>query len=153
AVVISDYAKGVINGDLLAQILPEARRNGIPIFLDPKTHHAECYRAVTLIKPNRHEAELLTGIAIENEQNLEEVGRRLLQKFECEYALITRGEEGMSLFSRETSHHLPTADREVFDKTGAGDTVIAALALAHAAGATIEESAVFANHTAGIVVG
>src|SRR5213075_2180544 len=122
---------------------------GIPVFLDPKAHHAECYRSITLIKPNHHEAERLTGIAIEDEQQLEAAGRLLLQKFECRYALITRGEEGMSLFSSDGAHHLPTVDREVFDKTGAGDTVIAALALATAGGASMEEAAVLANHAAG----
>jgi len=153
AVVISDYDKGVINNDLLAQVLPEAQRAGIPVFLDPKVHHAECYRLITLIKPNHREAELLTGMVIESGQQLEEAGRRLLQKFECQYALITRGEEGMSLFARDRSQHLHSIDREVFDKTGAGDTVMATLALANAGGATMEESAVLANHAAGLVVG
>ena len=108
---------------------------------------------ITLIKPNHREAELLTGMVIESGQQLEEAGRRLLQKFECQYALITRGEEGMSLFARDRSQHLHSIDREVFDKTGAGDTVMATLALANAGGATMEESAVLANHAAGLVVG
>ena len=153
AIVISDYDKGVINRELLAAILPKAKVAGVPVFLDPKVHHADYYRPITLITPNQHEAELLTGLAIENEEALEEAGRMLLQKFECEYALITRGEEGMSLFNRSGSQHLPTFAREVFDVTGAGDTVIATLALARAGGATMEESAILANHAAGIVVG
>jgi D-beta-D-heptose 7-phosphate kinase/D-beta-D-heptose 1-phosphate adenosyltransferase len=153
AVVISDYDKGVIHSDLLPAVLPAARRAGVPVFLDPKGRHSESCRSITLIKPNQHEAELLTGRPIETHEQLEEAGRRLLQKFECEYALITRGEDGMSLFGRNQSHHLPSVDREVFDKTGAGDTVIATLALAHAGGATIEEAAVLANHAAGLVVG
>src|SRR5204863_8601119 len=97
-----------------------------------------------------------TGISISSEATLQEAGRKLLQKFECEYALITRGEEGMSLFNAGVpggNSHLPTFAREVFDVTGAGDTVIATLALARAAGAAMEESAVLANHAAGIVVG
>ena len=77
----------------------------------------------------------------------------LLEKFACEYALITRGEDGMSLFNASNSHHLPTFAREVFDVTGAGDTMIATLALAHAAGASMPECATLANHAAGIVVG
>ena len=157
AIIISDYNKGVINGDLLRQILPLARRAGVPVFLDPKSDHAECYRSITLIKPNHHEAELLTGIAIEDEARLEKAGRLLLEKFECEYALITRGEQGMSLFGGDGVIHLPTSQQDVlrrpFDKTGAGDTVMAALALANAAGASMEESAVLANHAAGLVVG
>ncbi len=153
AVIVSDYDKGVINRELMTAILPKARQHGIPVFLDPKVHHADYYRPITLITPNHREAELLTGLAIDNERALEEAGQRLLEKFDCEYVLITRGEEGMSLFDRSGSHHLPTFAREVFDVTGAGDTVIAALALARAGGATIEESAVLANHAAGIVVG
>ena len=156
AVVVSDYDKGVVNRELLAEILPKARSEGVPVFLDPKVNHADYYRPISTITPNQREAELLTGLAIADQRSLEEAGQKLLQKFECQYALITRGEEGMSLFSAEnqnSSRHLPTFAREVFDVTGAGDTVIATLALAHAAGATMEESATLANHAAGIVVG
>jgi D-beta-D-heptose 7-phosphate kinase/D-beta-D-heptose 1-phosphate adenosyltransferase len=156
AVIISDYDKGVVNRELLSAILPEARRAGVPVYLDPKVHHADYYRPITLITPNHREAELLTGMVIDGDEALEEAGRRLLQRFECEYALITRGEQGMSLFSASEDsrpHHLPTFAREVFDVTGAGDTVIGTLALAQAAGATVEESAILANHAAGIVVG
>jgi rfaE bifunctional protein kinase chain/domain len=156
AVVVSDYDKGVVNGELLNEILPKARSAGVPVFLDPKVHHADYYRPITTITPNEREAELLAGLAIAGQRSLEEAGQKLLDKFSCEYALITRGEEGMSLFSAQkqaSAHHLPTFAREVFDVTGAGDTVIATLALAHAAGATMEESATLANHAAGIVVG
>jgi D-beta-D-heptose 7-phosphate kinase/D-beta-D-heptose 1-phosphate adenosyltransferase len=153
AVIVSDYDKGVVNRDLLGTILPKAQSAGVPVFLDPKVHHADYYRPVTVITPNHGEAELLAGMAINGETALEEAGRRLLQKFDCPNVLITRGEEGMSLFNRSGSHHLPTFAREVFDVTGAGDTVIATLALANAGGATMEESAVLANHAAGIVVG
>ena len=158
AVIVSDYDKGVVNRELLSAILPNARSAGVPVFLDPKVPHADYYRPITLITPNQREAELLTGTAIEDERGLEDAGRKLLEKFECEYALITRGEEGMSLFSASSASrgargsHLPTFAREVFDVTGAGDTVIAALAMAHAGGATMEESAILANHAAGIVV-
>jgi D-beta-D-heptose 7-phosphate kinase/D-beta-D-heptose 1-phosphate adenosyltransferase len=153
AVVVSDYDKGVVNRALLREVLPAAQRARIPVFLDPKVHHADYYKPITLITPNHREAELLTGISIENEQQLDAAGRKLLEKFECPYALITRGEEGMSLFFPGGSHHLPTFAREVFDVTGAGDTVIATLALAQAGGATMEESATLANHAAGLAVG
>jgi len=156
AVIVSDYDKGVVNRELLAEILPKARSQGVPVFLDPKVHHADYYRPISTITPNQREAELLTGLTIADPRSLEEAGQKLLQKFECQYALITRGEEGMSLFSAQnqnSSRHLPTFAREVFDVTGAGDTVIATLALSHAAGATMEESATLANHAAGIVVG
>jgi rfaE bifunctional protein kinase chain/domain len=159
AIIISDYDKGVVNHDLLAGILPEARSAGVPVFLDPKVHHTAYYRPITMITPNQREAEALTGVAIRDEQTLEQAGRSLLEQFGCEHALITRGENGMSLFNASSafgafrSQHLPTFAREVFDVTGAGDTVIATLALAHAAGASMEECATLANHAAGIVVG
>jgi D-beta-D-heptose 7-phosphate kinase/D-beta-D-heptose 1-phosphate adenosyltransferase len=152
AVIVSDYDKGVVNRELLATVLPEARSANVPVYLDPKVHHADYYKPITLITPNHREAELLTGTVVDSEAALEDAGRKLLERFQCEYALITRGEEGMSLFSRSGSHHLPTFAREVFDVTGAGDTVIATLALARAAGATMEEAALLANHAAGIVV-
>lgn len=153
AVVISDYDKGVANRNLLAQVLPEAQKAGIPVYLDPKVQHADYYRPITLIKPNHREAELLTGMAIENLSQLEEAGRQLLKKFDCLYALISRGEAGMSLFENGRAHHFPTAAREVFDVTGAGDTLIATLAVASAGGAGIEEAAILANHAAGLAVG
>jgi rfaE bifunctional protein kinase chain/domain len=156
AVIISDYDKGVVNRDLLSAVLPKARSAGIPVYLDPKVHHADYYRPITVITPNQREAELLTATIIDSEEALEDAGEKLLQRFECEYALITRGERGMSLFGASDGsrpRHLPTFAREVFDVTGAGDTVIATLALAQAAGATMEEAAVLANQAAGIVVG
>jgi D-beta-D-heptose 7-phosphate kinase/D-beta-D-heptose 1-phosphate adenosyltransferase len=153
AMIVSDYDKGLVNRQLLSMALPLASRANIPVFLDPKVQHADYYRPITLITPNQREAELLTGMSIGDQGQLEEAGRRLLQKFECPYALITRGEEGMSLFFRTGSRHFPTVAREVFDVTGAGDTVIATLALAAAGGATMEEAAVLANHAAGLVVG
>jgi D-glycero-beta-D-manno-heptose-7-phosphate kinase len=151
--IVSDYNKGVVNRELLATILPKAKAAGVPVFLDPKVPHADYYRPVTLITPNQREAELMTGMTISDQDTLEEAGQRLLEKFECEYALITCGEEGMALFDATVSHHLPTVAREVFDVSGAGDTVIATLALARAAGGTMEEAAVLANHAAGIAVG
>jgi D-beta-D-heptose 7-phosphate kinase/D-beta-D-heptose 1-phosphate adenosyltransferase len=159
AVIVSDYDKGVVNRALLTEILPQARSRSVPVFLDPKVHHADYYQPITMITPNQQEAELLTGLAISDELALEQAGRKLIERFDCEYALITRGEDGMSLFSSSRgaqtpiSQHLPTFAREVFDVTGAGDTVIATLALAHTAGAAMDECAMLANHAAGIVVG
>ncbi len=153
AVIVSDYDKGVVNRKLLSEILSKAKQCAVPVFLDPKVHHADYYRPISLITPNEREAELLTGMAIDCAESLEVAGQKLLERFECEHALITRGEAGMSLFNRTGSHHLPTFAREVYDVTGAGDTVIATLALARSGGATIEESAILANHAAGVAVG
>jgi len=155
AVIVSDYDKGVVNRELLSSILPKARSANIPVYLDPKVHHADYYRPITVITPNQREAELLTGTLIDGTASLEEAGRKLLHRFECEHALITRGEHGMSLFSASdgTVSHLPAFARTVFDVTGAGDTVIATLALAQAAGATMQEAAMLANQAGGIVVG
>jgi D-beta-D-heptose 7-phosphate kinase/D-beta-D-heptose 1-phosphate adenosyltransferase len=153
AIIISDYNKGVVNKEILFHVLPPAHSQGTPVFLDPKIQHSDYYRPITVITPNHHEAELLLGIRIDDQHTLEEAGRRLLEKFDCEHVLITRGEEGMSLFDRQSSHHLPTFAREVFDVTGAGDTVIATLALARASGATMQESAILANYAAGLAVG
>ena len=153
AVIVSDYNKGVVSAKVLSGILPQARSAAVPVFVDPKIEHADYYRPITIITPNQREAELLTGTSISDEASLEQAGHKLLEKFGCDYALITRGEDGMSLFNAVNSHHLPTFAREVFDVTGAGDTVIATLCLAYAAGASIEECATLANHAAGIVVG
>ena len=153
AVIVSDYDKGVVNRELLALVLPQAHQAGVPVYLDPRVHHADFYRPITLIKPNQHEAERLVGQKIGNEQQLEEAGRKLLEKFNCPFALITRGAAGMSLFDRDQSHYFPTVARDVFDVTGAGDTVLATLAVARAGGAEMEEAVMLANHAAGIVVG
>jgi len=153
AVVISDYDKGVINPELLKSILTEAHRKKVPVFIDPKVQHAEYYRQATLLTPNQQEAELLSGVSITNRSSLERAGTRLLERFDCPYVLVTQGEDGMSLFSHNTVKHLRTTAREVFDVTGAGDTVIACLSMAVAAGAEMDEAALIANYAAGLVVG
>src|SRR5437764_11838950 len=102
AVVVSDYDKGVVNRDLLGEILPRARIAGVPVFLDPKVQHAGYYQQITMITPNQREAEMLTGLPIGDELSLEQAGRKLLEQFGCEFALITRGEGGMSLFNAST---------------------------------------------------
>jgi rfaE bifunctional protein kinase chain/domain len=153
AVIVSDYDKGVVNKDLLEVVLPAAARAKIPVFLDPKVQHADYYKPTTLLTPNQGEAELLSRKQIHDTSSLEKVGRWLLEWFECPYLIITRGKEGLSLFEWERVHHLPAAAREVYDVSGAGDTVIATVALASASGAPIDEAAFLANRAAGIVVG
>jgi len=154
AVVVSDYQKGVVTGSLMRALLPRARRRGIPVLVDPKLRHFALYRGVTLVTPNQLETEQATGVRIRDEADVAEAGRRILATLRCEAALVTRGEHGMSLFRPgRRAVHVPTAAREVFDVTGAGDSVIGTLALALAAGARLEDAARLANLAAGVVVG
>jgi D-beta-D-heptose 7-phosphate kinase/D-beta-D-heptose 1-phosphate adenosyltransferase len=154
AVIVSDYQKGVVTARLLRRLLALARRLGIPILVDPKVRHFLRYRRVTLVTPNQLEAEQATGIRVRGPEDLLAAGRRILTLLDCQAALVTRGDQGMSLFERgRRPIHIPTAAREVFDVTGAGDTVIATLALARSAGASLAEAAVLANYAAGVVVG
>jgi D-beta-D-heptose 7-phosphate kinase/D-beta-D-heptose 1-phosphate adenosyltransferase len=135
-------------------LLGTARRRGVPVLVDPKVAHFPLYRGVDLVTPNQLEAEQATGIRIRVQDSLLLAGRRLLRLLRCQADLITRGEHGLSLFEADQKpRHVKTAAREVFDVTGAGDTVIATLALARSAGATLGEAAVLANFAAGVVVG
>jgi rfaE bifunctional protein kinase chain/domain len=153
AVIISDYKKGVICPGLVKEIVKYTKARKIFVAVDPKTGHFHWYKHVSLITPNVTEASIASGIEIKDEKTLIRAGRALLKKMLCDALLVTRGESGMSLFKREKVIHIQTAARNVYDVTGAGDTVIAAFTLAHAAGAPMEEAAVIANHAAGIVVG
>lgn len=154
AVIVSDYSKGLLTARLLAEILRLARERDLTVCLDPKTRSFTSYQPVTVITPNHQEASEASGIAIEDEESLMAAGQKILHAVECRAALITRGEEGMALFCDDGAvTHIPTVAREVYDVTGAGDTVIATLALALSTGASFVESAVLANHAAGVVVG
>ena len=152
AVVVSDYGKGLLTPTLLSGALAAASERGLTVCLDPKLRNFVHYQPVTVITPNNQEAAEAAGIAIEGEQSLIEAGQKLLASVDCRAVLITRGEEGMTLFTEDGITHIPTVAREVYDVTGAGDTVIATLALALASGASLEEAAVLANHAAGVVV-
>jgi D-beta-D-heptose 7-phosphate kinase/D-beta-D-heptose 1-phosphate adenosyltransferase len=154
ALVISDYEKGAITASLLRRVLPLARRRRLPVFVDPKRRHFRRYRGVTLVTPNQLEAEEATGLSLRDEDDLVAAGRRILSLLGCRAALVTRGEHGMSLFERRRRPvHVPATAREVFDVTGAGDSVIATMALAVTAGATLSEAAALANCAAGVAVG
>jgi D-beta-D-heptose 7-phosphate kinase/D-beta-D-heptose 1-phosphate adenosyltransferase len=154
ALVISDYQKGTVTASLLRKILPLARRRGVPVFVDPKPRHFLRYRGVALVTPNQAETELATGVSLGDDDALASAGRRILSQLKCGAALVTRGEHGMSLFERGRSPvHVSASAREVFDVTGAGDSVIATMTLAVVAGATLPEAAVLANCAAGVVVG
>ncbi len=152
--LISDYAKGVVSPPVVRSVLAGASSRGCPVAVDPKVQHMHLFRGVTVVAPNHHEAAAAVGILVRQEADLLRVGRRLLQRLRAQAILITRGEQGMSLFeATRPVRHIPTFAREVYDVTGAGDTVMAALALALAAGAPMAASAVLANYAAGVVVG
>jgi rfaE bifunctional protein kinase chain/domain len=154
ALVLSDYQKGVVTPRLMSAVLGLARRRGVPVLVDPKVRHFRLYRRVALVTPNQKEAEEASGIAIRTDRDLRAAGERILKVLGCGAVLITRGEQGMSLFpAGGRAVHLPTTAREVFDVTGAGDTVIATVGLALGAGASLAEAAMLANHAAGVVVG
>ena len=151
AVVVSDYDKGVLTPRVLQTVLAAAADK--TVCLDPKIKNFSSYRPVTVITPNQLEAERATGIEITDESSLLAAAHKIRAMLHCPHVLITRGEHGMTLVSGESVTHIPTMARDVYDVTGAGDTVIATLALALAAGAEIAEAALIANQAAGIVVG
>lgn len=152
-VVVSDYLKGAVTKTIVATIVAEARRRKIPVLVDPKIPHIEYYAGATLVTPNHHEAEIASHVRIRSDEDARQAARLFIERARCEGVLITRGEHGMSLLDPEgREDHYPAVAREVADVTGAGDTVIATLALALAAGATVAEAAQLANHAAGIVV-
>jgi D-glycero-beta-D-manno-heptose-7-phosphate kinase len=152
--LISDYAKGVVGARLVREVLALAARWKKVVAVDPKVQHIPLFRGVTVIAPNHHEAAAAARIVIRDEADLQRVGAALLRRLQAHAVLITRGEHGMSLFeAARPVTHIPTFAREVYDVTGAGDTVMAVLALALAAGASMREAAVLANYGAGVVVG
>ncbi|MBF0554594.1 MAG: D-glycero-beta-D-manno-heptose-7-phosphate kinase [Nitrospirae bacterium] len=153
-IIISDYKKGVITPQLIKFLMEQAKAaGGLFAAVDPKVGHFHYYKGVSLITPNKKEAAEGAGISIRDTQSLEKAGVKLLKDLKCGAVLITRGDEGMSLFYDKEIHHIPTAAKEVYDVTGAGDTVIAAFTLSYVSGASLPDAAVVANHAAGIVVG
>jgi D-glycero-beta-D-manno-heptose-7-phosphate kinase len=153
ALVISDYQKGSVPTELAGRAITLGRQRRLPIFVDPKPEHPEICRHATLVTPNLREAELLVGRPMRNRQELLEGGRQMLAMLDCSNLLITRGSDGMVLFESDGSaHEIPGVARPVYDVTGAGDTVLAVLALAACAGATLEEAAELANFAGGRVV-
>jgi len=153
AIVLSDYCKGVVTQGLVRDIVTLAKKHKVIVSVDPKISHFGIYSGVTILTPNTKEASLGSKIDIEDEKSLIRAGKQLLGRLKCTAVLITRGEHGMSLFERGKITHIPTNAREVFDVTGAGDTVISVLTLAMAAGASLGDAARLSNFAAGIVVG
>ena len=153
ALVVSDYDKGVITPRILAEVLPFAYGR-IPVLVDPKIRNFDAYRPANLVTPNHHEALRVANLEEDNDETLQQAARLIRSRLSCDAVLITRGESGMMLVEGDAAPvYVETAAREVFDVTGAGDTVIATLAAALAAGASMTEAAVLANQAAGIVVG
>jgi len=152
AVILSDYGKGLLTPDFLKRLIPHL--DGKIIAVDPKPEHTDAYKHATLITPNLSEAAAMADMsAINEDAHVESIARVLHQKLDLTYALITRSERGMTLFDGDKCHHIPTAARDVFDVTGAGDTVIAAFTTCLARGDDPLKAAQTANLAAGVVVG
>ncbi len=154
AIIIEDYNKGVIVRDIIAPVISIANTAKKIVTIDPKFNNFFEYKHSTVFKPNRKEAEDVLGMKLQDDSSVEEAGKVLLGRLDAEHVLLTRGERGMSLFGKNgTVVHMPTKARKVADVSGAGDTVISTLTMVLAAGGTIEEAALRANHAGGIVCG
>jgi D-beta-D-heptose 7-phosphate kinase / D-beta-D-heptose 1-phosphate adenosyltransferase len=153
-ILVSDYGKGVLTPRVLDGVIAFARERGVPVIVDPKGSNFSKYRGATIITPNRKEAETASRIPILDDESLGRAASFLLKEGEYDALLVTRSSEGMSLFPRgREAVHIPTVAREVYDVTGAGDTVVAALGLGLACGAGFDEASRLANVAAGIAVG
>ena len=155
AIVVSDYLKGVVTAPLFAGLTAGARARGIPVIADPKTPAPDRYRGATVITPNHHEAEGMSRMRIRGDEDARAAARAIQQAAGVDSVIITRGEHGMWVLDGSTGREraLPAAAREVSDVTGAGDTVVAALALGLAGGLSLFEAASLANRAAAVVVG
>lgn len=160
AVIVSDYSKGVVNEPLMIRLhqlrraIVEKKGRRLPLIVDPKPKNLHRFVGATVVTPNNLEASMMSGMEIKDEAQLLAAARTIREEIGCEAVLITRGEAGMALLQGDDQLvTIPTKAKEVFDVTGAGDTVVATLALGLASGCSILEAADLANHAAGIVVG
>lgn len=152
-IIVSDYAKGTVNGSIMAMLKNKAAAGGIPLIVDPKPPHFAFYRDVTGITPNLKEAEEMFGKNIDTDDDAALALQRIRRKFRTQFTLITRGGKGISAAARGSKiFHLPAFSHEVFDVTGAGDTVVAVLTLALVSGASLREAVALANAAASLVV-
>jgi D-beta-D-heptose 7-phosphate kinase/D-beta-D-heptose 1-phosphate adenosyltransferase len=152
--VLSDYGKGLLTKELIRRTIREAKEEGKFVMVDPKVKNFFFYKGATVVTPNTAEASAASGIIIHDLPTLKKAGRLLLKRLNCDALVITRGEEGMAIFEPHQEPILvPTVAKEVYDVTGAGDTVIGTMALALGAGTGVIEAAKLANYAAGIVVG
>ena len=153
-ILISDYNKGVITRSLMTKLLAFTKRKKIPVFVDPKIENFPLFSPITLITPNHHESERIIQQTCLDDSEVDKAGKKIFQKISTKYIIIKRGDQGMTVFEKgRKSHHILPLAREVYDVSGAGDTVIATASLALLSGTTILEAAYLANTAAGIVVG
>ena len=153
-ILISDYNKGLLTKSLMRKVLPYAQKMKKPVFVDPKEENFFSFSPVTLINPNHYEAEKIVHHPCETDEQVERAGQKILSRITSKYLILKRGEQGLTIFEKgKKAFHIPTIAKEVYDVTGAGDTVIATSSLALLAGATIREAAMLANTAAGVVVG
>lgn len=155
AVILQDYNKGVLTPEMISEVISIAKKNNKPVYVDPKFHNFFEYRNVTVFKPNRKETADILAMNIDGEESVKEAGRILIDRLNCEFLVLTRGEKGMMLFDKEKNKtvilNIPTRARKVADVSGAGDTVISTIAVMLAGGANIIEAVMLANQAAGIV--
>ncbi len=152
AVILQDYNKGVLTVDVIHGSIEIANRHKKPIAVDPKINSFFEYKNITLFKPNTREIEQSMGVVLGDDDHVAEVGRKLCERVNCRYLLITRGEKGMMLFDgTDTCFNVPTQARKIHDVSGAGDTVISTIVSAMIGGAEIKEAATLANQAAGVV--
>lgn len=154
AIVVSDYGKGVISSTMMKELRSLVSNSDIIIAVDPKIGNFKYYHDVHIITPNHHEASSFCGFEITDRDSLMKAGKKMLYELKCRSVLITQGKDGMTLFENSGEiFHIPTIAKKVYDVTGAGDTVIATIALGLATGLGLKSSAVLSNLAAGIVVG
>jgi D-glycero-beta-D-manno-heptose-7-phosphate kinase len=151
-VVISDYQKGTITRAVAQSAIAAARAARVPVLIDPKVPHVDYYSGASLVTPNHHEAEAVTLLRIRSPEEAQQAAIRFRERVGCDSVLITRGEHGMWLLAPEGEFDLRAEAREVSDVTGAGDTVIAAMAIGLAGGGSLQQSARLANRAAGVAV-
>lgn len=155
AVILQDYNKGVLTKEIISEVISMCKKVNKPVYVDPKFANFYEYKDVTVFKPNRKEVGDILGRKIDGEASVKEAGRELIEKLNCEYLVLTRGEKGMMVFDKEKNKtvilNIPTKARRAADVSGAGDTVISTIAVMLAGGASITEAVVLANQAAGIV--
>jgi len=151
-IILQDYNKGVLTPSLIEKIIALANKHKVLVTVDPKYHNFFLYKNVTVVKPNRKEAEDVLGFKIRTDEEISEAGNKLLEKLNAKYILLTLGEGGIAIFEAgKEEKRMPTKARKVADVSGAGDTVISTLTMAIAAGANILEASYLANYAGGLV--